>query len=769
MVIRVAANLDDLERSLDDANGAIEGLAGDLAAASAAFDGGDIAAQASAAEAALDDIGDAAALTAAEQEGLNAAVANGVTQYGALESEGPPALDAVAASTKNVNEQTSGLSTTMIAIGTAIGNLGAELLSAGLQLVIDLAKQLGVELANIIVEGSDVADLSSSFDTLTGSAGLLGDTLLTRLRAGTQNTITDMELMQTVNRDLNAGMALTESSFGVLADGAFALANATGKDVSEAFDLMNDAMLTGRTRALEMEGIHVNLTEAELRYADANNIVGRELEKNEKLEAARAGILDAVAASTRRLGEQTAGLDEMIQQGKVSWSNYRAELGKAVNESGVLSTGVKALQEAMVRAFGGSTEAMIAGMTNWINTAAIAVVDAGIKVVDFGTFAARAFGVVKTPIDAITTAIMFFVEKMTSATAWLVELAAKAPGVGDQFRGVAEQTRAIATEMTAARLRAQEQLAASVDLAQGQGVVIEALGRTRQVLVDTKAAMEGAQRAHEAASTAARDHATAADTTTAALQRTGQTVDGLIPNLRSFGDGLAAYKRPIADTSTEVEQLTAHLRTGLIPATTLFNQSLAQLKKPVDDNSASLTVLNQTAEASTDALTTAGGAAVDMSDKVRFAAETVQKMSVSWSEAMDLVRQGQGTMTGQIASRGPSLRGKPSSEWAKIAAEAGGTVRFDSYNNPYVDFTGGFGGGTATPNLLYSSQANLEQMYGGPFGAAAAFMAPFVGGGGGTTTTTNINVNTVMGDKHEIARVVKDALADDWRSTGTRA
>ena len=144
--------------------------------------------------------------------------------------------------------------------------------------------------------------------------------------------------------------------------------------------------------------------------------------------------------------------------------------------------------------------------------------------------------------------------------------------------------------------------------------------------------------------------------------------------------------------------------------------------------------------------------------------ETARTLTTSWNDAMDAVRRGQGTMTGSISSPGNVLAGKPPSQWGGIAAEMGGVVRFDDYNNPFVDTSGGMRG-SASPSLAHTSYADLEKRFGGPFGLSAALMMPFTGSG----HTTNINVNTVMGDKHEIARVVKDALADDWRSSGQRA
>src|SRR6185369_10969846 len=94
------------------------------------------------------------------------------------------------------------------------------------------AMEIGVEaLKEMTIEGAKVADVEHNFEHLTESAGRLGSTLLGVLKEGTHNTISDMELMKSANQDLAAGLNLTDAQFGTLAQGAFALAQATGTDV----------------------------------------------------------------------------------------------------------------------------------------------------------------------------------------------------------------------------------------------------------------------------------------------------------------------------------------------------------------------------------------------------------------------------------------------------------------------------------------------------------------------------------------------------------
>jgi hypothetical protein len=144
-------------------------------------------------------------------------------------------------------------------------------------------------------------------------------------------------------------------------------------------------------------------------------------------------------------------------------------------------------------------------------------------------------------------------------------------------------------------------------------------------------------------------------------------------------------------------------------------------------------------EATTKAMKDTGDQAIQMSDDVKFAAEVVAKATLSWSEAMDLVRQGQGTMTGQI---GPAQRppGISDSEWALMQNDPRAWEAQHGYDwaSTHAGTTGAWSmGGAATT--------------------------------GGTTVNQSVTVNTVAGDKQAIATVVKDALASDWRSSGVKA
>ena len=91
------------------------------------------------------------------------------------------------------------------------------------------------------------------------------------------------------------------------------------------------------------------------------------------MEANRAAILDGIADATTRLGEQTAGLDEKVAQAQTAWADFKADLGRAINESGVLQAGLESLETSLMQAFGGSKADAIKTITRAVNLGAVEV------------------------------------------------------------------------------------------------------------------------------------------------------------------------------------------------------------------------------------------------------------------------------------------------------------------------------------------------------------------------------------------------------------
>ena len=249
-------------------------------------------------------------------------------------------------------------------------------------------------------------------------------------------------------------------------------------------------------------------------------------------------------------------------------------------------------------------------------------------------------------------------------------------------------------------------MVAHQELVSGGGALLEWTGAAKAGIREAAAAMQDQQVAADAAAGSTKE---LADANAGLVLGTGEAVVALYNQNKALAD-MDEWSRKIKNTDPY-----EYLKQGMTKT---------------------LPPLQATAVAMTDV----GEKAVKMADDVKFAAEVVQKATLSWSEAMEAVGRGEGTMTGQV---GPATRppGISDQEWALMQ------------NDPRQwELIHGFDW-----DAPHAGTASAWSM-GGAAPAAA-----------GNVQTNHITVNTVAGDKQAIAAVVKDALASDWRSSGVKA
>lgn len=364
--------------------------------------------------AAVTEAGGASKLIASEQARVNATITQAIAKYTALGKAAPKAMIDLEQATRKVlpptedlDKHTSGLDKTVLSLGKNILATAGIVLTAQAaftalrQGIIDVVK----ELKTLTLEGAGVADVSENFDHLTASANRSGAALLGTLNAALHNTVPNLQLMKTVNEDLTAGLKLTDRQFSILAKGGFALAQRNATDVATGFEALNDAMLTGRTKAVASITGKINQTAAEDRFAKALGTTREHLSEEGKLEATRAEILRRVELATQRLGEQTDGLDEKVSQAQKSWADFRADLGKTIATSPVIMAALDGLSQSLTDLFGENREEAIRNIARLIDELAIAFVGFSEEAVKAGGFIVKEFIEVKKFINDVQQAV----------------------------------------------------------------------------------------------------------------------------------------------------------------------------------------------------------------------------------------------------------------------------------------------------------------------------------------------------------------------------
>lgn len=492
---------------------------------------------------AIQRAGGVTTLTANELQRAGSMAAEAAEKMRALGQTVPPGLQAIADTTKAAHAEGRNWLPSLDDLGASWVARVAEgmLLRDAIRLAVEEMKKMAEFFPELALRGAVVNDVEEAFQHLTKQSGLLSDELLTTLRGATHGTVDDFALMQRANKDLAAGVDLTDKQFGTLAAGAFALAKATGGDAKEALDKMSDAMVTGRTKGIALLTGKIDLKAAEEDFAKSLGATVDELSTEGKLEADREAILKAVEAGLVRVGEQHLSLKDRVEQGQVAWENFKDELGKVIAKSPVLESAFVSIQKAIGDAFGPSQDTLIQSIAHSINTMAFGVVDMGIATVETARVVHTAWSGVETVINAAALVVVGTVTAIGEAILATDRIAAALHLVPDSEVAKVRQTQQYLRDLTG-------DIAANTVEA-GKGVVgMSAFDQTLDTVGGTLMVV--------------RDGMVTAD---AALQHGTTTAAGFVGPIDDVGEGAkkagnflkdsAASAKAFADAVKEVESV----------------------------------------------------------------------------------------------------------------------------------------------------------------------------------------------------------------------
>ena len=299
--------------------------------------------------------------------------------------------------------------------------------------------------------GSDVNDVAATFERFSGGVDKALENMKA-LQAGTLETIDKFDLMKSSSKLLAAGVKLTAHDFGTLSGAAFVLQNQGLGPTKDMLDRVSQAMLTGRTRSLEMMIGKMNLKAGEEAYAHSLGKTAKDLDEVEKLEAKRQGILDALAKKVKEAGVQQRDFGEQIEFVQAKIKDWFDEIASAVASSAALTAGMKVLTDAIAEAFGGDQKSLIDGVVGSLERAADIIVDVGLAAIEAARVVHTAFSVIKVAaltvgesviglvagIASATAKFMTFTAMLPTATKWEKDLAKSAEDTALQLRGTAK-------------------------------------------------------------------------------------------------------------------------------------------------------------------------------------------------------------------------------------------------------------------------------------------------------------------------------------------
>ncbi len=340
--------------------------------------------------------------------------------------------------------------------------------------------------------GAAVADVSEAFAGLSAAAGSSAEVMLGQLRAGTLGTISDMELMQTANKALGAGLITSSDDMRTLAAGAQMLADRTGGDTKEAFESLTTAMASGRTASLKQLGIFVDSKVAVENYAASIGKSKEELTDAERAQALSTATLTALRTQLQQNGPATADFGDNMAKAKVFVQNFTDNLGVAIAQSPVIRAGLQAVGAALGGAFGSNQQAQIQGIMGFVNSFAIALT----YVAQGGTVAATvlvtAWYAIKTAIAAVLTVVAGVGTAIVGLVSGIAAMGAEIPIVGDKIKGFAqgaESARAYMGELTKALAAETAEAARGVT---GHSQLQQKIDQVGGAIINIRGAMQAA-------------------------------------------------------------------------------------------------------------------------------------------------------------------------------------------------------------------------------------------------------------------------------------
>jgi hypothetical protein len=231
-------------------------------------------------------------------------------------------------------------------IESGFSGIGKAMGLAATAMVVQRVAAFGMEAAKLATQNAAV---ETSFRDLAAGVGQSSDEILDSLRATSDGTITDYDLMLSANRAMMLGVADTAEEMTGLLDIARRRGQAMGLSTSQAFNDIVTGLGRGSALILDNLGIVIDLEEAYESYAAQMGKTANQLTDVEKKQA----MVNRVMRETMNTGAEIVAspFDRM----DTALSNLKVSMGE------LFSPAVTAAAEALVQVFDAAKNTIEAG------------------------------------------------------------------------------------------------------------------------------------------------------------------------------------------------------------------------------------------------------------------------------------------------------------------------------------------------------------------------------------------------------------------------
>lgn len=231
-------------------------------------------------------------------------------------------------------------------IESGFSGIGKAMGLAATAMVVQRVAAFGMEAAKLATQNAAV---ETSFRDLAAGVGQSSDEILDSLRATSDGTISDYDLMLSANRAMMLGVADTAEEMSSLLDIARRRGQAMGLTTQQAFNDIVTGLGRGSALILDNLGIVIDLEETYASYAQQLGKTAGQLTEVEKKQA----MVNKVMRETANTGAEV--ISSPFERMDTALSNLKVSMGE------LFSPAVTAAAEALVQVFDAAKDTIEAG------------------------------------------------------------------------------------------------------------------------------------------------------------------------------------------------------------------------------------------------------------------------------------------------------------------------------------------------------------------------------------------------------------------------
>ena len=240
-----------------------------------------------------------------------------------------------------------------------------------------VAFQAAQKAIEFVKFGAKVQRAQTALNSLAKGAGTSGDAIVKSIQVAADFTIDKMSAMEAANKALLLGVASSPEEFATLTKQAVLLGRAMGQDAAKSIDDFVTAAGRQSKQIADNLGLMVSAEDANLRFAEANNISAAAMTDQQRKAAFLQEMLRQAEEKTKDLGSAQLTTADKIDQAtaalKDAGANAASFVATLADSSGVIdatttwaqsmSTATEAIKES-----GFSVTAWVAGMGEFISS-----------------------------------------------------------------------------------------------------------------------------------------------------------------------------------------------------------------------------------------------------------------------------------------------------------------------------------------------------------------------------------------------------------------